>query len=76
MKVSGLQVPNMVVYAMLYIIIFGISIWLLVAYQDSRTDWFLYSAMMGSVLAGLIKFGVHCRFSPQSAIDKKTQGTV
>jgi hypothetical protein len=59
MKVSGLQVPNMVVYAMLYLTIFGISIWLLVAHEDSRTDWLLYSAMIGSVLAGLIKFGVH-----------------
>lgn len=59
MKVSGLQVPNMVVYAMLCVTIFGMSIWLLVAKQDSRTDWLLHSAMIGSVLAGLIKFGVH-----------------
>jgi hypothetical protein len=62
MKVNGnTQIPNLAVYSALYAIIFGISIWLLIAHKESPTNWFLYTAMLGSVLAGLIKFAVHSR---------------
>jgi hypothetical protein len=62
MKLTGnTQIPNILVYAVLYLAIFGISIWLLVAHKDSPTNWILYVAMIGSVLAGLIKFAVQSR---------------
>ena len=62
MKISGdIQIPNIVVYATLYATIFGISTWLLIAHKESPTNWLLYVAMVGSVLAGLIKFAVHSR---------------
>jgi len=62
MKVSGdIQIPNIVVYATLYATIFGVSIWLLMAHKESPTNWLLYVAMIGSVLAGLIKVAVHSR---------------
>ena len=67
MKSSGLQIPNLVVYATLYVTIFGISIWLLVAHADDRTNWVLYCLMIGSVLAGLVKFAVHSRKRQQAA---------
>lgn len=55
------QIPNLVVYAVLYALIFGISIWLLIAYKESPTNWLLYVGMVGSVLAGLVKFILHSR---------------
>ena len=62
MKGSGpIQIPNILVYATLYATIFGISVWLLIAHKQSPTNWLLYVAMIGSVLAGLIKFAVHPR---------------
>jgi len=62
------QVPNLAVYAAIYAIIFGISIWLLIANRESPTNWLLYVAMIVSVLAGLVKFIVHSRKQhPQSA---------
>ena len=62
MKGSGnKQVSNIIVYATLYATIFGISIWLLIAHKESPTNWLLYVAMSGSVLAGLIKIAVHSR---------------
>jgi len=68
MKLSGnVQIPNIVVYAMLYAIIFGISIWLLITHHESPTNWLLYAAMIGSVLAGLIKFAVNSRRQRLSA---------
>ncbi|HWN07930.1 MAG TPA: hypothetical protein VNO50_01350 [Pyrinomonadaceae bacterium] len=55
------QIPNLAVYAAMYAIIFGISIWLLITDKESPTNWLLYVAMIGSVVAGLIKFIVHSR---------------
>lgn len=55
------QIPNLVVYAALYAIIFGISIWLLIAHKENPTNWLLYVMMIWSVLAGLVKFIVHSR---------------
>ena len=51
----------MVVYVALYAAVFGISIWLLVFHGESPTNWVLYLAMIGSVLAGLLKFVSHTR---------------
>lgn len=60
MKVNGnTQIPNIVVYAALYAILFGISIWLLIIDRESPTNWLVYPAMIGSVLAGAIKFAVY-----------------
>jgi hypothetical protein len=62
------QIPNLVVYAAIYAIIFGISIWMLIAHKENPTNWLLYVGMIGSVLAGLVKLIVHSRKRhPQSA---------
>ena len=62
MKVHGkTQIPNVIVYAAIYAIIFGISIWLLIACKESPNNWLLYAAMAASVLAGLVKLIVHLR---------------
>jgi hypothetical protein len=55
------SVPNLAVYAAIYTVIFGISIWLLIAHKESPTNWLLYVVMIVSVLAGLVKFIVHSR---------------
>ena len=60
MKVNrNTQIPNIVVYAALYAIIFGVSIWSLIAHRESPSNWLAYAAMIGSVLAGVIKFAAH-----------------
>ena len=61
------KIPNLVVYSALYAAIFGISIWLLVLHDESPTNWVLYIAMIGSVLAGLVKVALHTRKRPQQA---------
>ena len=61
------QIPNRTVYLALYIVIFGISAWLLVFHKDSPTNGFLYIAMAGSVLAGLIKFALYMRKRKQQS---------
>lgn len=60
MKVNlNTQIPNIIVYAALYTIVFGISIWLLIAHSDSPTIWQLYVLIIGAVLSGAIQFAVH-----------------
>jgi uncharacterized membrane protein YoaK (UPF0700 family) len=60
MKVNGnTQIPNVIVYAALYTIVFGISIWLLIAHSESPTNWQVYVLMIGAVLAGAIQFAIH-----------------
>lgn len=60
MKVNGnTQIPNLVVYAALYVIVFGISIWVLITDPEGPTNWIVYAAMIGSVLAGAIKFALN-----------------
>jgi hypothetical protein len=62
MKVSRkTEIPNLVVYAALYAILFGISLWLLIAHKENPTNWLLYPMMIWAVLAGLVKFVVHSR---------------
>jgi uncharacterized membrane protein YdjX (TVP38/TMEM64 family) len=55
------QIPNLVVYVVLYAILFGISIWLLIVDKESPTNWMLYVGMIWAVLGGLVKFIVHSR---------------
>lgn len=60
MKVNGnTQIPNIVVYAALYVVLFGVCIWVLITDRESPTNWLVYALMIGSVLAGAIKFAVH-----------------
>lgn len=62
------QIPNFIIYLALYTIIFGISIWLLTFHKESSTNWVLYVAMIGSVLAGLVKFAFQFRKRPQHSV--------
>ena len=55
------RIPNPMVYVALYALVFGISIWVLIIDRESPTNWLAYAAMIGSVLAGAIKFAVHSR---------------
>ena len=55
------QIPDMVVYAVLYAITFGISIWLLAAHKENPTNWILYVLMGAAVVVGLVKIGFHSR---------------
>lgn len=60
MKINGnTQIPNKIVYAALYTIVFGISAWLLIAHSDSPTNWQVYVLMIGAVLSGAILFARH-----------------
>ena len=59
------QVPNILVYGVLYALVFGISIWLLVFNNESPTNWTLYPAMAVSVFAGVVKFVLHSRKTHQ-----------
>jgi hypothetical protein len=60
MKVNrNTQIPNIIVYVVLYAIVFGISIWVLIANPESPTNWLVYAGMFWAVLAGVIKFAVH-----------------
>jgi uncharacterized membrane protein YdjX (TVP38/TMEM64 family) len=69
MKVNGnTQIPNIIVYAVLYAAVFGISIWLLVFHNESPTNWLLYPMMIWAVLAGLVKFALHSRKRHQQSL--------
>ena len=60
MKVNGnTRIPNIIVYVVLYAILFGVSIWVLLTDRESPTNWLVYGGLIGSVLAGAIKFAVH-----------------
>ena len=60
MKVNGnTQIPNIMVYAALYAIVFGVGIWVLIANPESPTNWLVYAGLIGSVLAGAIKFAIN-----------------
>jgi hypothetical protein len=55
------QIPNIIVYGILYAIIFGVSIFLLAFHKESPTNWILYVGMIVAALAGLVKFALHSR---------------
>lgn len=60
MKISGnSQIPNVLVYAALYAIVFGVCLWVLITDRESPSNWLAYAAMIAAVLAGAIKFAVH-----------------
>jgi uncharacterized membrane protein YphA (DoxX/SURF4 family) len=60
MKVNrNTQIPNIIVYVVLYAILFGVSIWVLLTDRESPTNWLLYAGLIWAVLAGAIKFAVH-----------------
>jgi len=64
----NMKIPNLIVYSALYAAVFGISIWFLVAHPESPTNWVLYILMIGSVLAGLVKFALHSRKRHQQSL--------
>jgi hypothetical protein len=55
------QVPNMLVYGVLYAIIFATSIWLLAFHKENTSNWILYVATSGAVVAALVKVAFHSR---------------
>lgn len=55
------QIPDMIVFGVLYAIVFGISIWLLAFHKENPTNWILYVGMFMAVLAGLVKFALRSR---------------
>ena len=61
------QIPNILVYGVLYAIVFGISIWLLAFHKESPTNWILYVLMTVAVLAGLVHFAIHSRKKHQQS---------
>ena len=68
MKINrNTQIPNIIVYGILYAILFGVSIWLLAFHKESPTNWVLYVIMTVAVLAGLAKFALHLRKKNQQS---------
>lgn len=68
MKINrNTQIPNMIVYGVLYAIVFGISIWLLAFHKENPTNWVLYVLMTVAVLAGLAHFLLHLRKKNQQS---------
>jgi uncharacterized membrane protein YoaK (UPF0700 family) len=61
------QIPNVIVYGVLYAIVFGISIWLLAFHKENPTNWILYVLMFIAVLAGLVRFALLSRKRPQQS---------
>lgn len=60
MKINrNTQIPNKIVYVVLYGIAFGVCIWLLIAHSDSPTNWQVYVLMIWAVLSAVIQFAVH-----------------
>ena len=69
MKVNiNKQIPNAVVYAALYIVIFGVSTWLLAFHRDSPNNWILYVAMIVALLAGSVKLALQSRKRRQQSV--------
>ena len=68
MKINrNTQIPNMIVYGVLYAIVFGISIWLLAFHKENPTNWVLYVLMAVAILAGLAHFLFHLRKKNQQS---------
>ena len=47
------QIPDTLVFGVLYAVVFGISIWLLVFHKENPTNWILYPMIGAAVVAGL-----------------------
>ena len=61
------QIPNSIVYLVLYALVFGISGWLLIFHNENPTNWLLYPLMVVSVLIGLVKFAIDSRKRQQQS---------
>ena len=62
MKIDGkIQIPNAIVYAVLYAVVFGISICLLVFHPDNPTNGYLYVLMIVAAVTGIAKFALNGR---------------
>jgi len=62
MKINrNTQIPNLIVYGVLYAVLFGVSIWLLAFHKENPTNWVLYVLMTVAVLMGLAHFALHLR---------------
>ena len=61
------QIPDILVFGVLYAVVFGISVWLLVFQNDSPTNWILYPLMGFAVLAGVVKFAWNSRKTNQQS---------
>ena len=61
------QIPDILVFGVLYAVVFGISIWLLVFHKENPTNWILYPMIGAAVVAGLVKYGLHTRRSHQKS---------
>jgi hypothetical protein len=55
------QIPNILVYGVLYAVVFGISIWLLAFRPESPTNWILYPLLGVAVLVAVVHFALHRR---------------
>jgi hypothetical protein len=67
MKSDRTQIPNLVVYGVLYAAIFGISFWLLIFDRESPTNWIVYVILIVAVLGGLVKLAAHSRNKHQQS---------
>ena len=68
MKINrNTEIPNIIVYGVLYAITFGISIWLLAFHKDNPTNWVLYVLMTVAVVVGLVHFALHSRKKNQQS---------
>jgi membrane protein YdbS with pleckstrin-like domain len=61
------QIPNVLVYVILYAVVFGISFWVLLFHPESSTNWIMYVAMTVAILGAVIKLALHWR---KSRVDK------
>ena len=61
------QIPDMLVFTVLYVVIFGISIWLLAFHKESPANWILYVLMGAAVVMGLVKLALNSRNARQQS---------
>jgi len=55
------QIPNPLVYGVLFAVVLGITTWLLAFHNDSPTNWILYLTIAVAALAALVKFVLFSR---------------
>jgi protein-S-isoprenylcysteine O-methyltransferase Ste14 len=58
MKISRkTQIPDWVVYVVVYGIVFGVSAFVMIRDPEGSTNWVLYVGVIWAVAAGAVKFG-------------------
>jgi uncharacterized membrane protein YoaK (UPF0700 family) len=68
MKINrNTQIPNTIVYGVLYAILFGVSIWLLAFHKENPTNWVLYVLMAVALLMGLVHHALDLRKKNQQS---------